>query len=123
MLTCVDKTENMVPNSIEYAPLHDFRNNRKQLDRPVVFHLFFVILFENRNDVWKLANSSVIDADFIKRHCMACLLSNYVCIILAAENQESRSQSNSILLQESALPLSRGTGKGDSGREIALPSF
>ena len=33
---------------------------------------------------------------------MACRLSNYVCIILPAENQESRSQSNSILLQESA---------------------
>ena len=54
---------------------------------------------------------------------MACLLSNYVCIILPAENQESRSQSNSILLQEPALTLSRGTGKGDSGRKIALPSF
>ena len=60
----------------------------------------------------------MIDADFIKRHCMACLLSNYVCIILAAENQESRSQSNSILLQESAYPCPGERVKGTLGARL-----
>ena len=65
----------------------------------------------------------MIDADFIKWHRMACLLSNYVCIILAAENQESRSQSKFYLAPRVGVTLVKGTGKEDSGGEIALPSF